>query len=223
LTRDVPFSILPGTVKSGKQSREKKRTAQTLLRLKLRLLEPPHSILFSIFTLSLNFGFSQKIHFTTSSGSATLFPFYNPLRVEHYQLTPFTRTEATAYISAPIAIPETFPVVREEQPIRERVVPTLNLDDLSLKDVKPTMESPLPPVPIPHVVQHHHEIRYYPFDPSYCLRPQPIALPDLPNEIGKSSILALPLHHLTGKTKALFAPFEFVGVPKFAEASDGCC
>jgi hypothetical protein len=45
----------------------------------------------------------------------------------------------------------------------------------------------------------------------------------MPDEIGKSSILALPLAEyekmsIAGKTRAPYAPFEFAGVPKFAEA-----
>jgi hypothetical protein len=151
------------------------------------------------------------------------FPFYTPVLVERYQFTPFPRTDITAFVAASIAPPEIFPVVREEQPIRERVVPTLDLEDPSLKDVKPAIESPPTPAPVPRVEQYPREIRYYPFDPSYCLRPQPITLPELPNEIGKSCILALPLAEyekmsMTGKTKAPFALFEFTGVPKFAEA-----
>jgi hypothetical protein len=151
------------------------------------------------------------------------FPFYEPGLLERFQLTPFPRADVTAFIAAPIAPPETFPVVREEQPVRERVVPTLNLDDPSLKDIKPEIESPPTPVPLPRVVQHPREIRYYPFDPAYSLRPQPVTLPDMLDEIGKSSILALPLADydklsIAGKTKTPYAPFEFVGVPKYAES-----
>jgi hypothetical protein len=72
-------------------------------------------------------------------------------------------------------------------------------------------------------VQYPRETRYYSFDPSYTLRPQPVTLPELPNEIGRSSLLALPLSEYekmstTGKGKSAFAPFEFVGVPNSAEA-----
>jgi hypothetical protein len=126
------------------------------------------------------------------------FPFYMPTPAERFQLTPFPRTDVTVYIAALITPPDTFPVVREEQPVRERAIPTLDLDDPALKDVKPSPESPVAPLPVARVVQHPREIRFYPFDPAYCLRPQPVTLPELPDEIGKSSILALPL---TGREK----------------------
>jgi hypothetical protein len=124
----------------------------------------------------------------------------------------------TTYISAPIAPPEMFPVVHEEQPVRERTIPSFDLD-LETK-VEPT---PSAPAAAARVIQHPREIRYYSFDPAYRLKPEPTILPELTSEIGKSSILALPLSEyekmsMTGKTKAPFAPFEFIGVPKFSEA-----
>ncbi|OHT03417.1 hypothetical protein TRFO_06640 [Tritrichomonas foetus] len=151
------------------------------------------------------------------------FTFYVPGLVERYQLTPFTRTDVTSYVAAPIAPPETFPIVREEQPVREQTVPSLDLTDETTKEVinqevQPPVQSG--PLQMPKVVHHPREIRYYDFDPSYNLRPQPIELPELPDEIGKASILALPLSEyekmsLSGKSKAPFAPFEFSGITKF--------
>jgi hypothetical protein len=151
------------------------------------------------------------------------FKMYNPAWVERYQLSPFVRTDVTTYVAAPISPPETFPVVREEQPIRERIVPSLSLDDPTLKEPKAAATAPLAPVPIARIVQYPRETRYYTFDPSYSLRPQPVTLPELPDEIGRSSLLALSLAEyekmsMTGKTKAPFAPFEFIGVPNIAEA-----
>jgi hypothetical protein len=152
------------------------------------------------------------------------FKAYTPGLVERYQLTPFVRTDVTTYIAAEISPPESFPVVREEQPIRERVVPTLNLEDPTLKVPKPTAPPALEPIPVARIMQYPREVRYYSFDPSYSLRPQPVALPELPDEIGRSCALAMPpadyeKMSMTGKTRASFAPFEFIGVPKSAEAA----
>jgi hypothetical protein len=152
------------------------------------------------------------------------FKLYSAGLVERYQLTPFVRTDVTTYIAAEISPPESFPVVREEQPIRDRVAPSLNLDDPMLKEPKPATPAKLEPIPVARIMQYPREVRYYSFDPAYALRPQPVVLPELPDEIGRSSVLALPLSEyekmsMTGKTRAPFAPFEFIGVPKSAEAA----
>lgn len=160
------------------------------------------------------------------------FDFYVPGLVERYQLTPFLRTDITSYVAAPIAPPESFPTVKEEQPVRERIIPTLDLNDEATKEIINQEEAPPisavttsadGPLPMPKVIYHPREIRYYDFDPSFDLRPQPIQLPELPDEIGKASVLALPLSEyekmsLTGKSKAPFAPFEFSGIEKFMDS-----
>lgn len=155
------------------------------------------------------------------------FNFAIPGLVERYQLTPFARTDITSYIAAPIAPPETFPTLKEEQPVRERINPSIDISEEMTKEVINQEESPPLPntmVPsMPKVIHYPREIRYYDFDPSYCLRPQPIQLPELPDEIGRASVLALPLTEyekmsLAGKTKAPFAPFEFSGITKFMES-----
>ena len=171
------------------------------------LMEPPTAPEFDVVSHKIAKPFSQ----------------YVPGMVERFRLTPFPRTEVSAYVSAPIAMPEQFPVVREEQPVRERTVPSIDLADEQLKESKVVESKADGPFVLPKVVHHPREILYYSFDPAYCLRPQPIELPDLPDEIGKSSILSLPLTEyekmsMTGKTNAPFAPFEFFGVPKFAES-----
>jgi hypothetical protein len=152
------------------------------------------------------------------------FKLYTPGLVERFQLTPFVRTDVTTYIASPIAPPDSFPVVRDEQPIRERVTPSIDIEHPAFRErTPPSIDSTSAPAPVHKVVQHPREVRYYAFDPSYSLRPQPMALPDLPNEIGRSSVSALPLPEyakmsMTGKTKAPFAPFEFVGTTKFADS-----
>jgi hypothetical protein len=60
-------------------------------------------------------------------------------------------------------------VVREEQPIRKRVVLRLSLDDSTLK-----------------VAKYPRETRYYSFGPAYSLRPQSGSLLELSDEIGRS-------------------------------------
>lgn len=160
------------------------------------------------------------------------FEFYVPGLVERFQLTPFTRTDITSYVAAPIAPPESFPTVKEEQPVRERIIPSLDLNDETTKEIisqeeappiSPNISSTEGPLPLPKVIYYPREIRYYDFDPSYDLRPQPIQLPELPDEIGRASVLALPLSEyekmsLTGKSKAPFAPFEFSGIEKFIDS-----
>ena len=151
------------------------------------------------------------------------FKLYVPGIVERFRLTQFPRTDVSAYVSAPIAMPEEFPVVREEQPIRERIVPSIDLTDEELKEGKAVGQKTEAELVLPKVVQHPREVSYYSFDPAYCLRPQPIELPDLPDEIGRASLLSLPLSEyekmaMTGKTNTPVAPFEFFGVPKFDEA-----
>ena len=154
------------------------------------------------------------------------FEYYTPGLVERYQLTPFARTDITSYVATPITPPETFPVVNEELPIRERIIPSIDITEEMKKEVinqevAPTITAG--PLPLPKVIQYPREVRYYDFDPAYELRPQPIQLPDLDNEIGKASILALPLSEyeklsFNGKTNAPYAPFEFSGITKFMES-----
>jgi hypothetical protein len=149
------------------------------------------------------------------------FKIYEPGLVERYQLTPFQRTDITAYVATPIAPPETFRIVREEQPVRERTVLSLDLDDPMLAKDKPVAE--VPSGSPQKLVVHPREVRYYPWDLAYCLRPQPMTLPDLPMEIGRTSIFALTMMEYeklstAGKTKAPFGPFEFSGVPKCCKA-----
>ena len=156
---------------------------------------------------------------------------YVPDLVERFQLTPFPRTDINSYVSAPITMPDKFPVVREEQPIRERVLPALKMPEPEPQP-EPVPEPGKLEVPVdaqaqPQRVLHHpREVLYYSFDPAYQLRPQPIELPELPDECGKSCILATPLTEyqnlsLAGKTGAPFSPFEFFGVKKFADARLG--
>jgi hypothetical protein len=102
-------------------------------------------------------------------------------------------------------------------------VPTLSLDDPTLKVPKATADSSLTSVPVATVVQYPRKARSYSFGPAYLLRPQPGSLPELPDDIGRSSLLALLLAEyekmsMTGKTKTAFASFEFVGVPTLADA-----
>ena len=149
---------------------------------------------------------------------------YVPGLVERFQLTPFPRTEINSYVSAPIAMPDKFPVVREEQPVRERVLPALKMPEQQPEEPA-KLEVPVDQAHQPprRVIYHPREVLYYPFDPSYSLRPQPIQLPELPDECGKSSILAMPISEyqklsMAGKSNAPFAPFEFYGITKFADA-----
>lgn len=140
------------------------------------------------------------------------FDFYYPGLVERYLLTPFPRTELTTFLPVPVSFPEKFPVVSEEQPIRE----------VSLKQFD--KEVPIPnvsfEVTLPRVVHYQRETRHFEYSPSFMLRPQPLAVPEIPDEIGKSSMLSLELGQYDSlitslKTKQPFGPFTFTGFEKF--------
>lgn len=147
------------------------------------------------------------------------FSLYEPNLIEKFQLNPFVRTDISTFVAVPVPPPEHYPTVKEEQPIRERTIPSLDIEE-AIKETVNAPEIPSTTIALPKIVHHPREIKYFEFDPAYCLRPQPISLPDLPDEIGRASILALPLSDyekmtMSGKSKAPFAPFDFAGVPKF--------
>jgi hypothetical protein len=178
------------------------------------------------------------------------FAYYVPGLVERYQLTPFSRCDTTTYIGAQIALPDSFPTISEEQPVRQR---DLHLDEILIpeavvppiitpsrpavterkererekvkdKDVQQSVASDLKPIQIDapaKLIYHPREIAYFQFDPVWELRPQPMDLPELEDESGRASILALTASEyesltMTGKNGP-YAPFEFTGVTKFAD------
>lgn len=155
------------------------------------------------------------------------FLLYEPTLYEKFALTPFSRTETSAFVPFPVAQPDIFPSVREEQPIQERVPPPA--------DEQPPVAEPTTSPSISarssgkikaqssqaisfimqttKVVQYPRQMSL--FTPAELV-PQPVDLPDLDIEIGRSSILALPPAEfapmMTSGRVTRVAPFAFVGL-----------
>lgn len=145
------------------------------------------------------------------------FHFYKPDLVERFRLTSFNRTDISTFVPAHIAQPTEFPVVPEEQPIRERSEPILP-DDSLVNRLKPS--DLVSVMPLPSVNQYHRDIRYFDFDPISILQPQPLDLPPLDDEVGKASILSLSDDEyrkmsLYSKVNTPVAPFLFTGIPVY--------
>ncbi|KAH0798003.1 uncharacterized protein GO595_009222 [Histomonas meleagridis] len=159
------------------------------------------------------------------------FPLYSPDFVEQYQLSSFSRTDTTTFIAAPIAPPEKFPYVKEEQPIFERVpsnneFPEKEKEKEKEKEIQQKITNSHSTksfcslsFTFSNILNYPRSTQYYSFDPSYSLIPQIMEFPDLQNEIGKSSILSLPTleeyEKVSISKSSCVAPFAFAGVPDF--------
>ena len=162
------------------------------------------------------------------------FDFYSPTIIEKYALTPFSRTDVNAFIHIPVSPPEIYPVVKGEQPINEIIssihptsgqIETPANDLLSAKSSSRSLKSKtfstssiLPFVPQQvKIIQYPREIKFFDSDPIAELQTGNINLPDLDIEIGRSSILSMPINEyqpmmLTGRAKNV-SPFKFTGLP----------
>lgn len=143
-------------------------------------------------------------------------PPYKPGLVERFQLTPFPRTECSAFTPIPITPPSSFPGVQEEQPVRERKEPII--PENSLSNPLPNRDI-IPVTPLPTATNYDRDIRFFNFDPIFDLRAKPAELPPLPDQIGQSSILAMPLKNYEPmfvgyKDNTDIAPFTFTGYDK---------
>jgi len=144
-------------------------------------------------------------------------PYYNPGLVEKYQLTKFGRVEMSVFNPITINPPETFPVVYEEQPILERVKPVIN-GERPLIAYPQQLQSSM----IPSTVIYPRDPRFFSFDLVSLLKPEQSELPPIANEIGKASILSLPLTEyetmsIFSKTRTPVSPFSFAGVQTKAD------
>lgn len=170
--------------------------------------------------------------------------YYQAHPVEKYNLTTFPRTEVNAFIHIPIQPPEIYPTVKEEQPVTTRdidfdsqpsplprVTSLPKSSDVSSTISKSTSTKKLPTVSQadinllqsfpPVTIKYPREYRFFDFDPASSLKPQKIDLPPIPIEVGRSSILAIPPSDYEPmflySNHQVISPFEFSGVPKFAE------
>ena len=161
------------------------------------------------------------------------FGFYKPTIIEQYSLTPFSRTEVNAFIKIPVTPPEQFPVVKGEQPVNEitsTIIPSSSqtetpTETLSGKSSSRSLKSKvfsstiLPLVSQQSkIIQYPREIRFIDSDPIAELQTTNMQLPDLDIEIGRSSILSMPVSAfqpmmLAGRAKNV-APFQFIGLPE---------
>lgn len=134
---------------------------------------------------------------------------------EKYQLARTPITNFDTFVPVPISAPEKFPIVTEELPIREE-------KPIITEEIKFNRKQPEnPALPFPKAVHHVRDIQYMDIEPFYCLRPQPLPLDPIPNEIGCSATLSMTPTivnqlSLTRNVRSTVVPFSFLGTPHYS-------
>jgi len=161
------------------------------------------------------------------------FSLYKPSLSERFQLGHFPRTDINVFIPIPISPPEAVIVLNEDRKVIERS-PSIESDTSEPVSTKSTSRSrsrntstPITSIPTSQkIIQYPRDPMFYSFDPSSSIAPKMVNVPDIPIEIGFSTITSLKASEydpfLTfDKSLPKFSPFVFSGIKSFNESGLG--